>query len=95
MDLETRLKILPCGKCEDMMDCDNCIFAKEAKELYKQIRAELLDEFLNSISESILWDILAEIMKRNIVASDGTDKIMDYLQKVAEQLKEQRNAKDI
>lgn len=77
------------------MDCDNCIFAKEAKELYKQIRAELLDEFLNSISESILWDILAEIMKRNIVASDGTDKIMDYLQKVAEQLKEQRNAKDI
>lgn len=56
MDLKTRLKILPCGKCEDMMDCDNCIFAKEAKELYKQIREETI-EF---ISDKLIYPLLDE-----------------------------------
>lgn len=44
MDLETRIEVLPCGKCEDMLDCDTCIFSKEAKELYKQIREEVIAE---------------------------------------------------
>lgn len=44
MDLKTRLEVLPCGKCEDMMDCDLCIFQKEAKELYQQIRAVTIEE---------------------------------------------------
>lgn len=57
---------------------------------YQQGRTDAIDELLNNISESIIWDILAEVMKRNIGASDGADKIIDYLQKVAEQLKEQK-----
>lgn len=40
MDSKTRMEVLPCGKCEDMIGCDNCLFQKEAKELYKQIRAD-------------------------------------------------------
>lgn len=62
-----------------------------ALNMYKQGRADGIDELLNNVSESIIWDILAEIMKRNIGASDGADKIIDYLQKVAEELKEQNN----
>lgn len=50
-----------------------------------------IDAFVNNVSESIIWDILAEVMKRNIGASDGADKIIDYLQKIAEQLKGERN----
>lgn len=49
MDLKTRLKVLPCGKCEDMMDCDLCIFQKEAKELYQQIRADAIDDCIQWI----------------------------------------------
>lgn len=67
---------------------------KNSKEYaigYEQGRADAIDELLNNVSESIIWDVLAEIMKRNIGASEGTDKIIDYLQKVAEQLKGQRN----
>lgn len=48
----------------------------------KQIRADAINEFLNNVSESIIWDVLAEIMKRNIGASDGADKIIDYCRKL-------------
>lgn len=51
MDLKTRMEVLPCGKCEDMIGCDNCIFVKEAKELYKQIRADTLNEFVTRFEE--------------------------------------------
>lgn len=58
-----------------------------AEKMYQQGRADAIDELLNNVSESIIWDVLAEIMKRNIGASDGADKIIDHLQKVAEQMK--------
>ena len=58
------------------------------QKLLADERVEAIDELLNNVSESIIWDILAEIMKRNIGASDGTDKIIEYLQNVAEHLKE-------
>jgi len=87
-----------------MRDCENCIYHTEngcskweckgtvTLDDYKsQIRADALDEFINNVSESIIWDILAEIMKRNINASEGSDRIIEYLQKIAEKLKEQKN----
>lgn len=49
MDLKTRMEVLPCGKCEDMMSCDNCIFVKEAKELYKQIKADAIEECIKIV----------------------------------------------
>lgn len=58
-------------------------------ECYQQGRADAIDEFVSKVSESIVWDILAEIMKRNIGASEGADRIIEYLEKIAEQLKEQ------
>jgi len=45
MDLKTRVENLPCGTCEDMMNCDDCYHQKEAKDLYKQIRADAIDEY--------------------------------------------------
>lgn len=54
---------------------------------YQQGRKDAVDELLDHISESIIWDVLAEVMKRNIGASDGADKIIDYLREVAEQVK--------
>ena len=53
MDLKTRIEVLPCGKCEDMIDCDNCFFQKEAKELYGQIRAKVIEELYNKIDEGV------------------------------------------
>lgn len=78
----------------DVMDEENDCkhWEKEAKwdlqrEHDAKVRADALEELLNNVSESIIWDILAEIMKGNIDASDGADKVIDYLQKVAEELK--------
>lgn len=66
----------------------DCSHYEECREdAYQQGRLDALEELLNNVSESIIWDILAEIMKRNICASDGADKVIDYLQKVAEELK--------
>lgn len=69
MDLKTRMEVLPCGKCEDMLDCDNCSFQKEAKELYEQIRADVIDEFTKILHREIYelnhhqLDFLAEQLK--------------------------------
>ena len=58
MDLKTRLEILPCGKCEDMMDCDLCIFQKEAKELYNEIYNQALEDVLKLIATlGIDWGV--------------------------------------
>lgn len=46
-----------------------------------------LDDFLNEISESILWGILAKVMLKDINATDGMDEVIDYLQKIVRQLK--------
>lgn len=69
MDLKTRLEVLPCGKCEDMIDCDNCGWNKEADELYEQVRAEVIDEFVENItlpiiSEEQLNDILDKLKEK-------------------------------
>ena len=49
-----------------------------------------LDDFLYEISESILWDIFAKVIKRDISATGGTDEVIDYLQKIVGQLKGDR-----
>lgn len=74
---------------EVCMQCANDLLA----EYEKQIRADAIDVFLNNVSESIIWDVLAEVMKSNLDADDGADKIIDYLQKVAGKLKEAENGK--
>lgn len=47
MDLKTRIEVLPCGMCEEMMGCDTCLYSKEAHDLYYQIRAEVIEELFN------------------------------------------------
>lgn len=59
------------------------------EQSYIEGRVEAIDEFAENVSESIIWDILAEVMKRNIGASEGADRIIEYLQKIAKELKEQ------
>lgn len=63
------------GSCEKVINYANTIYNKA------------LDDFLNEISESILWGILAKVMLRDINATDGTDEVIDYLQKIVRQLK--------
>lgn len=63
------------GSCEKVINYANTIYNKA------------LDDFLNEISESILWGILAKVMRRDINATDGTDEVIDYLQKIVRQLK--------
>lgn len=63
------------GSCEKVINYANTIYNKA------------LDDFLNEISESILWGILTKVMLRDINATDGTDEVIDYLQKIARQLK--------
>lgn len=63
MDLKTRIEVLPCGKCEDMLDCDTCIFSKEAKELYKQTRTEVIEEFANILCSESLSDYAIDIIR--------------------------------
>lgn len=77
MDLKTRIEVLPCGKCEDMLDCDTCIFSKKAKELYKQIRAEVIEEYSKKIE---IW-----CWKHEEYNQDELNELMA----IAEQLKEQ------
>lgn len=74
------------------IECGDCARQITASDKAR-IRAEAIDEFVESISESVLWDILAEVMKRNIGASEGADKSIDYLREIAEKLKlkEQKN----
>ena len=74
------------------IECGDCVRQITASDKAR-IRAEAIDEFVESISESVLWDILAEVMKRNIGASEGADKSIDYLREIAEKLKlkEQKN----
>lgn len=77
------------------LNCDD--FIVEHNKAYQQGRAEgrieVIDEFVDKVSESIIWDILAEVMKRNIGASEGADRIIEYLQKIAKELKEQNSNK--
>lgn len=49
--------------------------------------SKALDDFLNEISESILWGILAKVMLREMNATEGTDEVIDYLGKIVRQLK--------
>lgn len=63
------------GSCEKVINYANTIYNKA------------LDDFLNEISESILWGILAKVMPRDINATDETDEVIDYLQKIVRQLK--------
>lgn len=76
---------------EEMEQAEQENLEYEKSLAYKQGRADAIDEFIDKVSESIIWDILAEIMKRNIGASEGSRRIIEHLQKVAEQLKEQKN----
>lgn len=78
MDLKTRLEVLPCGKCEDMMDCDLCIFQKEAKELYQQIRADAIDEVKKLIRNN-----------RRYFLTNGIAEL--FIDTELEQLKEHKN----
>lgn len=86
-------------------NCDKCVYGRRSgnctawnckgtvtvEDIKAEARQSAIDELLNNVSESIIWDVLAEIMKRNIGASDGAERIINYLQKVAEQLKENNN----
>ena len=63
------------GNCEKAINYANTIYNKA------------LDDFLNEISKSILWGILAKVMLRDIDATDGMDEVIDYLQKIVRQLK--------
>lgn len=44
MDLKTKIEVLACSKCEDMIDCESCYLQKEAQELYNQIRTEVIEK---------------------------------------------------
>lgn len=80
-----------CNKSKDCGDCKyNENFPCQLFFGYDKGRADAIDEFIDKVSESIIWDVLAEIMKRNIGASEGADRIIEYLQKIAGQLKEQK-----
>lgn len=78
MVLETRLVVLPCGKCEDMMDCDLCIFQKEAKELYQQIREGAIDECIKALDEYIEFPMTDEYVIKECIR---------VLEKLKEQIK--------
>lgn len=93
MDLKTRIEVLPCGKCEDMIDCDNCLFQKEAKELYEQIRADLIREVEKKVRAEVIEKHFAKIMSFINTSNRGNsdyfivDQIENY---ITEQLKEQK-----
>lgn len=87
---------LPCG--ENSYDYKNLLIEKlgNYEDLEEQGRFNkefndgynnALDDFLNEISESILWGILVKVMKRDIGASDGADEVIDYLQRLSFLLK--------
>ncbi len=76
---------------EDCLECGEKQLAEYEARIRAEERAKTIDEFVESISESVLWDILAEVMKRNIGASEGADKAFDYLREIGEKLKEQKN----
>lgn len=76
MDLKTRIEVLPCTKCEDMLDCETCNLENEATKLYNQIRAEVIDEFVK----------FANTMP-TVETDDGEIRPM-WLEEMAEQLKE-------
>ncbi|MDO4801134.1 MAG: hypothetical protein Q4A15_03110 [Prevotellaceae bacterium] len=63
------------------------------QKIISDAKADAIDELLNNVSESIIWDVLAELMIRNISVSEGAKKVIDYLQKVAEELKEKRTVR--
>lgn len=77
-DSKTRIDVLPCIKCEDMLDCENCHLKKESTELYNQIRAEAIDEFVK----------FANTMP-TVETDDGEIRPM-WLEEMAEQLKENK-----
>lgn len=56
MDLKTRIEVLPCGMCEEMMGCDTCLYSKEAHDLYYQIRAEVIEKCADKFAD-ILSDM--------------------------------------
>jgi len=86
LDLKTRLEILPCGTCEDMMNCDDCYHQKEAKDLYQQIRADMLEEF----------DRICEEARSHKFGVCDADFIIDVIKaKVKEQLKNNDNCEDM
>lgn len=78
--------ILECKKCPMNNGCichassDECVIRKESYNM-------ALSDFVNGISESVLYGILAKVMKGDIGASDGADKVIDYLQEIAELIK--------
>lgn len=76
MDLKTRIEVLPCGKCEEMIGCDKCLFQKEARELYKQIRADAIGEYSNDAHSRICYDlvdIMADLNEKEIKSHDDID----------------------
>lgn len=79
MDLKTKIEVLPCSKCEDMIDCESCYLQKEAQELYEQIRAEVIDEFLKKDKECRESNLDCPYMNSEI----------GCVECIAEQLKEQ------
>ena len=80
-----------------MNKCDNCNASNICEEIdggcdkaisyANAIYNKALDDFLNEISENVLWGILAKVMLREIEATDGMDEVIDYLQKIVKQLK--------
>lgn len=77
MDLKTRLEVLPCGKCEDMMDCDLCLFQKEAKELYQQIRADAIDEIIKLVDDDLTCDIGMDLFVNRDLLCERLEKLKE------------------
>ena len=91
---------LPWNNCvtgeRRLPDCPLKLIRRKKKKRGKAINYantiynKALDDFLYEISESILWDIFAKVIKRDISATGGTDEVIDYLQKIVGQLKGDR-----
>lgn len=78
--------VLECKKCPM---CDDCIRHPSSDEcdIRKESYNMALSDFVNEISESVLYGILVKVMKGDIGANGGADKVIDYLQDTAELLK--------
>lgn len=66
MDLKTRAELLPCGTCEDMLDCDECYHRKEAQDIYQQIRAEVIESAYYIIKPFMSLEEWTEEVNRQI-----------------------------
>ena len=92
MDLKTKIEVLPCSKCEDMIDCESCYLQKESQELYEQIRADTIEEYKYDVV--LFREIFLEELERQAV---DREEIFMYRnicsmawKKYLEQLKEQK-----